>query len=195
MGNSNAALANSPAYTNGYLTFNGTNQYLMTSTSLAPVVTTDIETITMWVYPMDNGVILSERGEASLSSGWHNSTMEMVAGTMKFGMWTATGYSPVITSSILTPLNNWYNFTVVYNGTKLTAYINGVPAGEVTFSRLNPVEGGAGIFYAIGAADSTNLGDASYANMRLGQFLVYNTALSATDVVTNFEATRSLYGV
>lgn len=168
-GSSSATLSNSPVYSSGYLTFNGTNQYLMTSTSLATAAPTDVESISIWAYPMDNGVILSERGEPTLSSGWHNSTMEMASGVMKFGMWQASGFSPIITSSVATPLNSWYNFTVVYNGTKLIAYVNGVSAGEVTFVRLNPVESGQGLFYAIAGPDTTNMGDGGYASMRLGQ--------------------------
>jgi hypothetical protein len=193
-GSSAATLSNSPAYSSGYLTFNGTNQYLMTSTSLAAAVPTDVETISIWAYPMDNGVILSERGEPTLSSGWHNSTMEMVSGVMKFGMWQASGYSPIITSSVATPLNSWYNFTVVYNGAKLIAYVDGSNVGEATFSRLTAIEGGHGLFYAIAGPDTTNMGDGSYANMRMGQFLVYNSALSADQVLQNFNATRRRYG-
>jgi hypothetical protein len=116
--------------------------------------------------------------------------MEMVAGTMKFGMWQSTGFSPIITSSVSTPLNAWHNFSLVYDGAKMTAYVNGAQAGEVTFARLNPVEGGAGIFYAIAGPDTTSMGDGTYASMRLGQFLVYNRALSSREIVRNYTASR-----
>lgn len=194
VGNSNSTLTGSPVYSSGYLTFNGTNQHLMTNTSLSSKVTTDITSILMWAYPIDNGVLLSERGEASLSSGWHNSTIEMVAGTMKFGMWSGLSISSV-TSTVTTPLNNWYHFAIVYDGTKLNAYVNGVSAGSVTFSRINPSEGGANIHYAIAGPDTTNMGDGTYANMRLGQFLVYNTALSQSDIEQTFRISRRTYGV
>ena len=194
MGNSSATLTGSPTYSSGYLTFNGSNQHLMTNTSLASKVTTDIATIMMWAYPMDNGVLLSERGEASLVSGWHDSQIEMVAGTLKFGMWSAAGLVSV-TSTVATPLSSWYHLAMVYDGSKLLAYVNGQPAGTATFARLNPIEGGAGIHYAIAAADTTNMGDGGYANMRLGQFLVYSTALSATDIELMFRFNRRTYGV
>jgi hypothetical protein len=195
-GNSNATLYNGPTYTSGYLTFDGSNDALITNTSLASKVTTDITSISMWAYPMDNGVLLSEVGTSALpnDAGWHDAQMEMVAGTMKFGMWDGAAISS-ITSMIATPLNNWYNFTIVYDGTTLRAYVNGVAAGTNTFARLNPIEGGAGIHYAIAATDITNMNDGSYANMRLGQFLVYSTALSADQVLQNFNATRSTYGI
>lgn len=194
MGNSNATLSNSPTYTSGHLAFNGTNQYLLTNTSLASKVTTDLTTISMWAYPTDNGVLLSEYGEGNLASGWHDAQMEMVGGTMEFGMWNGTGITSLV-SSIATPLNAWYNFVITYDGTKLTAYVNGVAAGTVTFSRLNPIEGGTGIFYAIAGADITNMGDGTYANMKLGQFLVYNRALTSDEVALNYSECRGSYGV
>lgn len=196
VGNSNATLANSPTYSSGYLTFNGSNQSLITSTSLGLKVTTDITTVMMWAYPMDNGVLLSEVGSANLpnAAGWHETQMEMVGGSMKFGMWNGLGISSV-TSTIATPLNNWYHFAIVYDGTKLNSYVNGAAAGSVTFARLNPIEGGAGLHYAIAATDGTNMGDGSYANMRLGQFLVYSTALSPSDIEQTFRLSRKTYGV
>lgn len=195
-GNSAATLYNGPTYTSGYLTFNGTNQTLITNTSLASKVTTDITSIVMWAYPTDNGVLLSEVGTAALpnAAGWHESQMEMVGGTMKFGMWNGGSISTVV-SSVSTPLNAWYHFAMVYDGTKLNAYVNGAAAGTNTFARQNPIEGGADIHYAIAAADGTNMGDGSYAAMRLGQFLVYDRALSADEVAGNFSAGRGTYGV
>ena len=196
VGNSNATLYNGPTYSSGYLTFDGSNDVLITNTSLSSKVTTDITSISMWAYPMDNGVLLSEVGTSALpnTAGWHEAMMEMVAGTMKFGMWDGTAISS-ITSTVATPLNSWYHFTIVYDGTTLRAYVNGNAAGTNTFSRLNPNEGAAGIYYAIAATDITNMGDGTYANMRLGQFLVYSTDLSAAQVLQNFNATRATYGV
>jgi hypothetical protein len=195
-GNSDATLYNGPTYGSNYLSFDGSNDVLITNTSLASKVTTDITSIMMWAYPRDNGVLLSEVGASSLPSeaGWHETHMEMVAGTMKFGMWNGAAISSV-TSTVATPLNAWYHFAMVYDGTKLDTYVNGTAAGSVTFSRLNPIEGGNGLFYTIAAEDITNMGDGTYANMRLGQFMVYNTALTAEEVAQNFSASRSTYGV
>lgn len=195
-GNSNATLYNGPTYSSGYLTFDGSNDALITNTSLASKVTTDITSIMMWAYPMDNGILLSEIGTSALpnAAGWHDSQMEMVGGTMKFGMWNGLGISS-ITSAVATPLSAWYHFAMVYDGTKLNAYVNGTSAGSVTFSRTNPIEGGAGLFYAIAATDITNMGDGTYANMRLGQFQVYNTALTAAEIQTNFSVGRTTYGI
>ena len=194
-GNSNATLYNTPTYSSGYLSFDPTsNEHLITNISIASKVTTDVTSIAMWAYPMDNGVLLSERGAPSLLSGWHDSQMEMVAGSMKFGMWNGTEISSIV-SSVATPLNNWYHFVMVYDGTKLDAYVNNKHAGSVTFNRQNPIEGGAGIFYAIAGPDTTNIGDGTYAKMRLGGMQVYNIALGTQQVEKLFNDKKNQYGV
>ena len=93
-GSSNATLYNSPTYTatgGGYLTFNGSNQYLGTNTALGsklnPANSSTVISIFVWVYPIDNGVIVSELGSTSPNTGWHDSQIEMVGGTLRFSVW------------------------------------------------------------------------------------------------------------
>ena len=116
-GNSNATTFNSPTYTSsggGYLTFNGSNQYFVTNTALGsklnPANTSTIISIFVWVYPMDNGVIVQEIGQSSPNAGWHDSQIEMVSGTLRFSVWNnqPSGFA----SSISTPLNNVSYHTV-----------------------------------------------------------------------------------
>lgn len=194
MGSSDATLYNSPTYSSGYLQFDGNNQYLVTNTSLGSKVSSDVTTLSIWAYPMDNGVILAELGTPNLNTGWHDSQMEMVGGTMKFRFWDGTG-SSILTSTIPTPLNAWYNFTILHDGTSLFAYVNGQSAGSITFSRQNPIEFGQGLYYGIAGNDSTDLGDGSYANMRFGEFFVYNRALTLEEIQQNFNNTKSKYGL
>ena len=61
-----------------------------------------------------------------------------------------------------------------------------------TISRSTP---GSNLYYAIAHADNTNLGDGSFANMRFGGMQVYNTALSTNDVLNNYNATKSRFGL
>jgi hypothetical protein len=199
--NSNANLVNTPtfsAFTSGSLFFDGINEYLMTSTNLSSKFLgsspnkSEITSIFMWVYPMDNGVILSEQGLTTLNAGWHDSQIEMVSGSMKFGMWNGAGVTSV-TSSIATPFNNWYYVGMTYNGTTLTSYVDGSNAGSVTFNREAPYNNGSNLHYAIAAEDSTSMGDGSYAKMYLGRFEVYNYALTQSQILYNYNLTKDLY--
>ena len=111
-GNSNATTFNSPTYTSSggaYLTFDGINEYFTTNTALGsklnPVNSSTIISIFVWVYPMDNGVIVQEIGQTTPNTNWHDSQIEMVSGTLRFSVWSN---NPGFASSISTPLNNWY---------------------------------------------------------------------------------------
>jgi hypothetical protein len=196
-GSSNATLYNSPTYTasgGGYLTFNGSNQYLGTNTALGsklnPANSSTVISIFVWMYPMDNGVIVSELGTTTPNSGWHDSQIEMVAGTLRFSVWQN---NPGFASTISTPLNNWYYAGFTYNGTVLTGYVNGVSA--VTSGTITRATPGANLYYAIATLDATNLGDGTAANMRFGGMQVYNTALAAADVLQNYNAQKSRFGL
>jgi hypothetical protein len=196
-GSSNATLYNSPTYSSsggGYLTFNGSNQYLGTNTALGsklnPANTSTIISIFVWAYPMDNGVIVQEIGQTTPNTGWHDSQIEMVAGTLRFSVWQN---NPGFASTISTPLNNWYYMGFTFNGTILTGYVNGVSA--VTSGTITRSTPGASLFYAVAAADGTNLGDGTASNMRFGGMQVYNTALSAADVLQNYNAQKSRFGL
>jgi hypothetical protein len=195
--NSNATIFNSPIYISSggsYLIFNGSNQYFRTNTALGsklnPVNSSTIISIFVWVYPMDDGVIVSEIGSTTPNSGWHDSQIEMVGGTLRFSVWSN---NPGFASSISTPLNNWYYVGFTYDGTNLRGYVNGsLAVTSGTISRSTP---GANLYYAIAHNDATNLGDGTFANMRFGGMQVYNTALSGPNVLTNYNATKSRFGL
>lgn len=200
-GNSDATLINGPTYSiNGYLNFDGSNDYLVTNTSLIskllPINTSTITSFFCWIYPQDNGVILTELGQSAIETGWHDTQIEIVSGTLKISVWNYTG--GVITSSIATPLNNWYYIGLTYDGTTLKAYVNGSLAGSVVRSRSTAYNDGTvsqkNLHYAIASGDSTtNLGDGTYAKMKFGDFHVYNTALSQQQILNNYNYTKSNY--
>jgi len=196
-GNSNATTFNSPTYTSSggaYLTFDGIDEYFRTNTALGsklnPANSSTIISIFVWVYPMDNGVIVSEIGQTTPNSGWHDSQIEMVSGTLRFSVWSnGTGFA----STISTPLNNWYYVGFTYDGTNLRGYVNGsLAVTSGTISRSTP---GANLYYAIAHADFTSLGNGTFSNMRFGGMQVYNTALATNDVLNNYNATKSRFGL
>jgi hypothetical protein len=182
-GSVNATLFNSPAYssTGGkYLTFNGINQYAMTG-NLGSKVGMNL-TLLAWIYPMGNGVIVTELGLPSLSSGWHDSQIEITGGnTLRMAVWGMTG-------NISTPitLNTWNLIALTYDGSTIKGYLNNVNFASVTTIRDMPQASGNGLYYGIGLTESTNLGSGAYGNFRLGSFQVFSRALTADELDRTF---------
>lgn len=189
----NATLYNSPTYTSTsgkYLTFNGTNQYGITNNlaSKVPGVTTSLM---VWIYPTGNGVIVTELGTGSPSSGWHDSQIEITGGnTLRVAVWGQSG-------NISTPitLNTWNLVGFTYDGTTLTGYKNGASFGTATVSRQAPIQNGNGLYYGIGLTDSTNLGSGAYGAFRLGDFQVFDRGITADEVNRMYNLYAYRYGI
>jgi hypothetical protein len=192
--NSDATLYSGPTYSiNGYINFDGIDDYLSTNTSLSsklsPTNTSNIISHFTWIYPTDNGVIVSELGQTTSNILWHDSQIEIVGGNLKFGLWTLPAGLTSSNSSIPTPFYNWYYVGLTYDGNIMRGYVNGQLAGTKNLIRATP----SSLHYAIGASDSTSLGDGTPAKMKLGAFHVYNTALSQQQILNNYDFTKSNY--
>jgi len=182
-GSVNATLFNSPVYssTGGrYLTFNGINQYALTG-NLGSKVGMNL-TLLAWIFPMGNGVIITELGAPSTSSGWHDSQIEITGGnTLRMAVWGMSG-------NISTPitLNTWNLVALTYDGSTIKGYLNNVNFASVATPRDMPQTSGNGLYYGIGLTDATNLGSGAYGNFRLGSFQVFSRALTADELDRTF---------
>lgn len=182
-GGDNTTLYNSPTYTSTggkYLTFNGVNQYGITG-NLGSKVGTNVSMFA-WIYPMGNGVIITELGSPSPSSGWHDSQIEITGGnTLRMAVWGQVGnISTTIT------LNAWHLVGFTYDGTTIKGYLDNVNFGSATVARQTPQASGNGLYYGIGLTDFTNLGSGAYGNFRLGDFQVFSKALTADEMDRTF---------
>lgn len=185
-----ATLYNSPAYTSTggkYLTFNGSNTYAITNNLASKMGNTSAITLFAWVYPTGNGVIASELGVASTSSGWHESVMEITGGnTLRVGFWSGSG---IVQISTAITLNAWHLIAITYDGTTMKGYLNNSNFGSSTFTRQAAHLYGNGEHFAFGLADATNMGHGGYGAFRLGDFQVFNRALTADEL----DRTYNLY--
>ena len=189
------------------ITFNGTNQYMFITKDLSPSFSNVNTyknytfTVNVWMNPTTtngNGVILSELGVGNTSSGWHDAQIVLVNGVLKFGIWPYTNGVPLISSSISTPINNWYMVSLTYNGAIINAYVNGVLAGTYAsvaapFIRDAPFNYGFGLYYCLACSDGTSLGATGYGPFSLGRFKVYSTALNANDLLALYNYEKSSF--
>jgi len=192
-----ATLYNGPTYssTGGkYIQFDGTDDYAITGNLAASFPNAkETQTIQLLCYPQDAGVLLSELGTGSSSSGWHESVIEIAPnGTLKVGLWNGVGISSISTSI---SMSTWHLITMTYDGSTLRGYLDGVLFGTTTFNRDVPhAYSGNGLYYCFGKSDATNMGDGTYGQYRLGSLQVYGRALTDDEVSRSWMHISYRYG-
>jgi hypothetical protein len=191
----NYTLTNGPTYSSttngGVITFAGaSSQYATTATTLYNSTTFPAYTMNLWAYPTGAGNFVQVDGQTTPNTGYHYSAIEIsAAGVIKFGQWIGS-MTTIATST--QSLNAWYNLVITYSNSLAIAYVNGVSVGTSATTWSAP---GANTFMALMATDTTNMGTGAYASGSLGAFMVYNRALTADEVATNFNALRGRYGI
>jgi len=84
----------------------------------------------------------------------------------------------------------WYNLAFVRNGSSVRLYLNGIDRTSTAASHNNP--------WSSNQTFKLNYYKGDYlisGQMRISQFLIYNRALSATEVMQNFNAMRERYNI
>jgi hypothetical protein len=91
-------------------------------------------------------------------------------------------------------LNTWYYYTIVRNGSSVRVYINGVDSTSTTGTHVNPTSSSDNFY--IGAYNPlAGAGASIFASQRFGMFSIYNRALTAAEVLQNFNALRGRFGI
>jgi len=202
---SQMTLVRSPVHTNtgvGYYTFNNTGvatasqKYAYKQIDFANGAVGANVSIFMWVYPTAAGVILSHSGQADPFDLYRLTTFNYTsAGKFEVGLYNN---APIYTAStsLTTPLNNWYYLGLTYDGAIIRGYLNGKEFNTVSMSNWTT---SASDFFHIGTSQSGTCfsvacSNSNAATFRMGEFIVYRSTLSAADVYANFEATTNRFG-
>lgn len=178
------SILNTPTYTasnGGYLTLNGTNQYITVPTNGAWAFGAN-GTVEMWVY------ILSNPGGNRRLFSVNNNTSSLDA---YLNGATYNIYFHGSSAGTTNPINSniWVHLTFRYLAGALTVYVNNA-AVAMTGTTTGYNITNTGTLY-IG-----NFNTVGYElNARLGSFRIYSKGLSAQEVSNNFNVTRSKYGV
>ena len=85
---------------------------------------------------------------------------------------------------------NWYHIANVRNGSSIRIYLNGLDRTNTAVSHSNPASSSDSFKINYYKGDYLISGQ-----MRISQFLIYNRALSATEVMQNFNAMRERYNI
>jgi len=191
-GNSNnGTLTNGPTFnaTNmGSIVFDGTNDYIYRS-SLSNF-NSSTYTILLWgkfVSVSSSGVLFNlgrSSGDADTEAQLYYSNSRLVywdfAGSIAFNFIQSSG-------TLSTNVYQYLGFTK--NSTNGTFYINGYSSGTGTAAFDANISTND---FTIGAdiRDSIN-----YVNGNISQFLIYNRVLTASEVLQNYNATKSRFGI
>jgi hypothetical protein len=185
----NGTLINGPTFDSGNggsISFDGTNDYI-NSTSISSQFTTDI-TVESWIYvtssPSDWVRIVGTGG-----NGGNNRT---------FGLWYAAdrrllwqrygGTDPSIyPTTPLLELNRWNHICATTSGTTHSLYLNTISIGTSTAS---------GPWTASNEAITVGFaGFHTYITGRISIVKLYNVGLSASQILQNYNALKSRFGL
>lgn len=188
----NGTLVNSPTFdagNKGSLIFNGTNNYA-TLPNIG-VSTLSAFSVSFWAKTSIQSLNPTVYAEGTPSS-WPSNLFVMYFGGIedsgKTRVWFGGGTRLIGTTTVTD--NKWYYVT--YNQTSTsnrTLSINGIveATNTITFTST------ASTAYI--GANNNNGTIVQFGNSNLAQLQVYNRALSATEVLQNFNATRSRFGI
>jgi len=171
-----------------YFSYNGSNSWLESSTSAVY----DSQTITMesWFYTStvsQNG-FLFEKGAVNSQysmflSGGDTFLFRTIGGTIN-------NQDLTFTSSTYLTANVWNHVICTYNGSIKIIYVNGIQVASVNASgTLNTGQTNQYI------GKYGNAGNNYPFNGRIGETRVYNIALSAAQVLQNYNATKGRFGL
>jgi len=179
-------LVGSPTYTSTggvYLTFNGSTQY----GTVSQTTTLTSATFITWIY--------SNANQASYAGLLFNrSTNVFGTGLGYFGTngigfhWNNDSTSYSWNSGLSVTNNVWCMVSVTVSPTTTTAYLNTTASTPLSFTAVSQS------LDALRVANDSLSSSRSF-NGRIGQVMMYNRALTADEITTNFNALRNRYGI
>jgi len=176
-------LVNSPVYTSGspaYFTFASASSQSGTG-STPNVLPSTQYTKTVWFRLnsyVDNNIVSSDSGGHFM---YFNGGSTMYCGHTNWPNYQA------FPSATTFSLNTWYYAAVTFNTTAgMNLYVNGTL--NATYTANLAAHGGDG------SVNVGRFGVGNFMNGRVSEFYCYNSALSAGDVLLNYNATKGRYG-
>jgi hypothetical protein len=91
-------------------------------------------------------------------------------------------------TSTVSPASQWFNAVAQWDGTTRKIWVNGTQIASAGATGLN-------VTSSLVQVGATNTGGAEPLVGRIGQALIYNRALSSTEINDNYTAVRTRYGV
>lgn len=186
-----ATLLNSPTYSStspGYMSFDGTNDYVESS-NFSSVGTTYL-TLNIWFYKPSSWA--SAYKKLAIIGGNHNTSLYMSEGpgpVFYFGLGLSGSGQISVEANSMPAVNQWHMVTGTWDGSNVKLYIDGA---------LEKTLAGSGSYPSTWDTSTFKIGygyGSEYFTGYISQVQLYNRALSANEVLQQFNATRTRYGL
>jgi hypothetical protein len=179
-------LTNAGFDSSGNLYFNGSSNYIPVNQTLSVPIT-----ISGYVKYIDQAKTLN-----TFINGQPHPTLAISlnrngAGNLQVFIGNGSAWlgTPSINSSSTISANTWYNITFTCDGTTSILYLNGVNVGS-----SSNIPSGFGSYFYIGHL-TDNASNSEYFKGYINITQVYSAALSAAEVLDNYNSTKSRFGL
>jgi hypothetical protein len=190
-------LTNGPTFNSangGSIVLDGTNDYVEIANSTSLQLSTGMS-VCCWVNIANSNELGDILNKQTYNNALDNSGFILRYYNGSFGVFGRldfvilnNSYNVVSTSADVVLLNNWYYLCGVYNGSQMIIYVNGVSSGTTNYSsnaRTNNV--------------SLLIGGYSFGGYSIGGNVstvqIYNRGLADIEVLQNYNATKSRFGL
>jgi hypothetical protein len=180
-GGNNGTLTNGPTFNSGNggsIVFDGSNDYVSVSSSTS---LNEPKTIESWIY------VTSQQTAMILSRGIGNYELYTFTDGFVYTYW-GNAFNASINNPSVT-LNVWNQFCFTLSGTTETVYKNGSLIGSRTLNATPSYSNTGNLDIA---RRNTNT---LYLNGRIPNIKIYNRALSSTEILQNYNATKTRFGL
>ena len=192
----NGTLTNGPTFNvsnQGSITFDGTNDYIdiADSTSLNPTILSIESWFKITAFSSNQNII--NKGYTFVSEPYISYTLKMDGVSSPYNTIaieaSVGGVRKALTSTTTLSANIWYNVVSTYDGSTFKLYINSIQESNTlsstgTISSYNtPLQ--------IGRWGTQG---SQYFNGNIAIAKIYNRALTATEILQNYNATKSRFG-
>jgi hypothetical protein len=203
VGTTDATLSGSPTYniSSGF-TFNGTSQYgrIPSVDGVTNFTNTSEYTVELWFNPANGQPDINE---ADLFTKWNLNNESRYPYSIRFNEGTSSmfvaaydGFNFPQLSLTGFPVNTWVQLVAVFDfsGGALTVYRNGVSGGTTSLLDTNQVSNTSPVGIAGRVGQTTGNLQVPFKGT-VGIIRMYNTSLTASQALQNFNADKSKYGL
>jgi hypothetical protein len=205
-GNFNVTLTNGPTFSDGAIVFDGTNDYGIFSPTDALYSQNDVNnnnavSLNVWFKTSTLGIIVGQQSGSTPGSG--NAVPAIYIDTdnklRTSVFWTGNTQNTLVSSASVAT-NTWQNACATFESGTHKTYLNGTEINTVSSRNQSSYSSSYNYFLGTGRWENwpggtDSLPNNQYFNGSIAVFQCYNRALSAAEVLQNFNALKGRYGL